>query len=70
MNERQAIIEYVLAQGWDDDDVVALELALNTGLEEVLGLFGERYCPVVEYCEMAGLLLEWHRDKSTRAHSC
>ena len=61
MKQRNAIIEYALAHGWDDNAMEDLEQALDTGLEETLVVFGERHCPPVEYCGLVALLLEWHR---------
>jgi hypothetical protein len=61
-----ALLDYVLAHGWDDEDVAALEQALtagtNEGLEEALAILGERQCSPTEYCEIVALL----RDLSVR----
>ncbi len=60
-----ALIEYALAHGRDDEDVDSLEQALAAGtnetLEEALMILGERQSPA-EYCEMVALL----RDLSGR----
>ena len=66
MTAKQPLIDYVLAHGWDDDDLKALEQALakptDEALEEALALFGERRCPPLEYCELVAMLLKWYRD--------
>ena len=61
MKQRQELVDYALAHGWDDDALKDLHKALNTGLEEALTVLGERHCPAIEYCEMVALLLEWYR---------
>ena len=65
MAARTALIDYVLAHGWDDDDLDELEQALASptekSLEEALALLGERHCPALEYCELVELLLGWFR---------
>ena len=59
MTAKTVLIEYALAHGWDDDDLAALENSLarptDNALEESLGLFGERLCPPLEYCELVSL---------------
>ena len=64
MTAKTALIDYALAHGWDDVDLVALERALaeptDKALEEALALFGERHCPDLEYCELVELLLGWY----------
>jgi hypothetical protein len=48
----KTLIDYVLAHGWDDDDLAAIELALamptEEALEEALALFGDQQCSPVE----------------------
>ncbi len=65
MTTKTVLIDYALAHGWDDDDLVALERALASrsedALEEALALFVERHCPALEYCELVELLLGWFR---------
>ena len=65
MEARTALIDYVLAHGWDDDDLDELEQALASptekSLEEALALHRERHCPAPDYCELVELLLGWFR---------
>lgn len=67
MTTKAKLINYALAQGWDDDTVAELEQALDEGLEQALGVLGEWHCPAVVYCEMVTLLLEWYQASGNTA---
>lgn len=66
MTAKTALIDYALTHGWDDRDLAALEQALTQpkeeALEEVIALFGERYCAAEVYCDLVELLFSWYRE--------